>query len=271
MGKQVIINTSKSLSTHWKEIIEYKYLLWNLAYRDFKVRYVQTVLGPLWAIINPIVTSVLLIFIFGRLAKVDTLGYPMIVITMSAMTVWTFISTMISDGGNSLLFGQQIMTKIYFPKILLPLSKSLIGMVDATINFILFAILFFYYNQTISNNIIFFPIVLILIFLTGIFFSILISSLIIRLRDFQYIVPLVLRLGFFLCPISYPASLVPQEYRLLYFLNPIAGLMELTRWSIIKDYPFLTENYISIGMVLIIGIVSLGYFSKIESKIVDYL
>jgi lipopolysaccharide transport system permease protein len=271
LRKEVTIQPPKYFRINWKEIIEYRSLLWNLALRDFKVRYVNTILGSLWAIFNPLVTVVFLVFIFRNLANIKTFGIPMIVFSMAGMVVWTFASSMISEGGNALLSGQNLISKVYFPKIILPLSKAITAAVDTVFNLLILSILLIWYKQSISLNIIYLPLILFVTFLSGLFMSLLVSSLILRYRDFQFIIPIILRLSFFICPISYPSSLVPMDYKVLYFTNPFAGLMELMRWSIFIDYKFDQNIYVSLAMVVILGVVSIAYFSKIESKIVDYL
>jgi lipopolysaccharide transport system permease protein len=251
--------------------LKYKELLWQFAFRDFKVRYVSTYLGSIWAIVNPLISVLILSFVFGNVAKIGSHGVPHLLFTMSAMVVWTYFSSLVGEGSNSILAASHMIKKIYFPKIILPIYKMMNAFVELIIAITILIILFIVFKQNISLKIFYAPIFILSGIVASLGVSIIASVSVVKYRDLQHLIPHIVRLGVYISPIAYPASLVSQKYQWLYFLNPIAGVIEGFRWSLFENYPFSQGIYISIIASMILLILGIIIFSKFEKEIVDLL
>ncbi|MEM9884536.1 MAG: ABC transporter permease [Bacteroidota bacterium] len=273
MSKIIIEAGSLSVRQRLKELAEYRELLWTLAYRDVRVRYAQTAVGFAWAIINPLLQILLLSFVFGTVAKTGTgeSNVPHILYTTAGMCGWVYFSNVLSGASNSIIGAQSMVKKIYFPRLILPLSKALTAFIDLAVMLGIILFLMFIYGIMPTTSILFLPFFLFIAVISGLAVGIWLSALTIRFRDFKQITPLMLRLGMYATPIAYPASAVPEQYQLLFFLNPIAGVVEGVRWSLIGGEE--PSNYIllSFGVVLILFTWGLLYFLKIERSIADII
>ena len=227
MEKKTIINTKAiSYFVSIKELIQYKDLFYVLSAREFKVRYAQTFLGFLWAFIQPLLMLIIFTFIFGYAIKVDTGNVPYPVFVLTGMIAWNYFSLVVNLASRSIINEQNMVKKIYFPRIIIPLSKAGVGLIDFLITLLLLFGVMFYYGITPGINIIWLPFFIILIIISSLAIGIWISALTIRYRDFQHIVPFILQVGMYVTPIAYSASYVPEKYLLMYYiLNPIAGVV----------------------------------------------
>jgi len=271
MEQTIIDSSSKSLFPRFKEIYRYRQLLYSLAWRDIRVKYAQTYIGLLWAFINPIFNLLVLGFVFGRVAKVETAGVPHLLFTAAGLCAWTYFSTLLSEAGSSIIGAQGMIKKIYFPRMVIPLSKALSGLIDFAVVLCCLIVLMIFYGITPGVNIIFLPLFLVLALLAGLGGGILVSALTTRYRDFTFVVPMIVRLGMFLTPIAYSASEVPQQWKLLYFMNPLAGVVEGFRWSLIgvgSPEPYM---FYSIGLLFLLLIFGLWYFARVEKVMADIL
>lgn len=273
MNNHKIVFSAKRPSFHSKitEIWEYRELLWMLAWRDIRVKYAQSFLGFAWAFINPIVTLLLLSFVFGTVAKIDTGGVPHLLYTLAGLCGWTFFAALAADAGRSVLNAQGMVKKIYFPRLILPLSKIFTSLIDFGIVLVCFIFLMIIYQYPLSINLIWAPLFLFLAILTGITAGIWVSALTIRFRDFQHIMPLILRVGMYATPIAFPASAVPAQYQVLFFLNPLAGVVEGMRWSLLGTNDFPPYLWLSLGILLLMFLLGWIYFSRMEQIIADII
>lgn len=270
MSQSTIIDSSqKRININLKEIYAYKDLMFTLALRDLKVKYAQTVLGFIWAGLQPLTTLLIFTLVFGKVAKVDTGNIPYPLFALCGMSAWTYFAFVMSQAGNSIVGAQGMISKIYFPRLIIPLSKSVVGLVDFAITFIFLIGVMIYYGFYPSFNIVFFPFFLILALISGLMVGIWLSALTVRYRDFQQIIPFAVQFGMYATPIAYPATLVPAEYQVIYFLNPMAGVVEGFRWSLLGgEAPgFLT--LISAGLVILLFIGGLFYFRSVEKVMAD--
>ena len=254
---KIIIQSSKGIpKLDLKELIQYKDLFLLLAYRDYRVRYAQTFLGFLWAFIQPFATLLIFIVVFSKAAKVDTSDIPYPLFAICGMAGWTFFAFVLSNSGNSIVGAQQMIQKIYFPKLIIPMAKAIVGFVDFGIAFIFIIIICIYYQFIPSSNIIFLPIFIIITIFAALTVGIWLSALTIRFRDFQHVVPFLVQFGLYATPIGYPAELVtntlPKWASIIYFLNPMAGVVEGFRWSILGGDSPNEYSYISFGMIIIL-------------------
>ncbi|HHZ64470.1 MAG TPA: ABC transporter permease [Flavobacteriales bacterium] len=271
---KTIIKASKGIpKLELKELLQYKDLFILLAYRDYRVRYAQTFLGFFWAFIQPFATLLIFTIVFGKAVKVDTGGIPYPLFAVCGMAAWTFFAFVLSNSGSSIVGAQGMIQKIYFPKLIIPLAKAIVGFVDFGIGFLFISILCIYYNFIPSSNIVFLPIFILITIFSALTIGIWLSALTIRFRDFQHIVPFLVQFGLYATPIAYPADLItntlPKWASILYFLNPMAGVVEGFRWSILGGAPPSDYAYISYAMIFVLFTLGLFYFKKVEETMAD--
>lgn len=256
-----------------KELKHYRDLFYILAYRDLRIRYAQTVLGLLWAILQPMATLIIFVVVFGRAVKVDTgyIPYPLFAIT--GVAAWTYFAFVMKESGSSIIAAQQMVKKIYFPRLVIPLSKALVGFVDFGIALLILVILMVYYQVVPSGNVVFLPIFMLMIIVSALGVGIWLSALTIRYRDFQHVVPFLVQFGLYATPTAYPAQAIlqslPDWLVTLYYLNPMAGVIEGFRWCLLGgDAPSMFA-FLSFGVILIIFVSGLFYFKRIERIMAD--
>lgn len=270
-SKTIITPYRHPLHIPWGELWQYRELLWMLAYRDFRIRYAQTTIGIAWGILQPLLSLLILSFVFGTIAKMPTNGSPHLVYTLTGLTAWTYISQVISEASNAIINAQNMIQKIYFPRIALPLSKALTALVDLLIVLLLLVILLWFYQVPLSPHWYFLPIFILLSICCGLAGGIWLSALTIRFRDFRFITPLLLRLGMFATPIAYSTTAVPADYQTLFYLNPVAGIVDGFRWCILGEMPPSSWAWLSFGLLFFLLITGLVYFNHVEREIADIL
>ncbi len=270
--KTVIENKNGlNIKSRIKELVEYRELLFTLAYRDFKIKYAQTILGVLWAVIEPLFTAILLSFIFNKVAKANTFGVNPILFGLTGMLAWNYFSNVVGQGTDSLITAQNMIKKIYFPKIILPISKAISAIPDMMITLVFTVIFYLIYANSYTYKIVYLPVFITLVILASISLGVWFSALNIRYRDFRHVVPFVIRIGLFATPIAYTALEVPQTYRWLFYLNPMTGIIEGIRWSLFDiktDWELFTISMFTIIVLLLSGFY---FFNKIEKNIADIL
>ncbi|MBA3648957.1 MAG: ABC transporter permease [Chitinophagales bacterium] len=270
--KTVIEAGQSKWKVNLREIFYYRDLLWMLAYRDFKIRYAQTVLGIVWAVIQPVFTLLIFIFVFNKAAKIDSGSIPYPVFAMTGMWAWSYLSYVITQAGQSIINAQQLVTKIYFPRLLIPFSKCLAGLIDFSITFVILLILLISYHVVPPLQIIALPFIIFILILLSLSAGIWLSALTIRFRDFQYIIPFLVQIGLYITPIAYPTSLIPSEYKWIVYLNPMAVLVDAFRWSLL-NIPLPEKQYLlySLSITVLLFVSSIFYFRKTESRIADII
>jgi lipopolysaccharide transport system permease protein len=269
MQKLVIDASKRGLGLNIKELIQYKDLLYTLATRDLKVKYAQTFLGFFWAFLQPTLTVAIFTIVFGRAVKVDTGPIPYPLFALSGMIAWTYFAFVMSQGGNSIIGAQNMVKKIYFPRLIIPISKAMVGLIDLVIVFLFLVILTLFFKYDFSARILYLPIFLLLLIVISLGVGLWLSALTIRYRDFQHIIPFMVQIGLYSTPIAYPSSIIPEKYQLIYHLNPVVGVVEGFRWSIL-NYGYLNEySLISFLIGVAIFISSLFYFKKVEKVMAD--
>jgi len=269
MSKIIIDADKKGIGLNLKEIYQYKDLFFILAYRDLKVRYAQTFLGLLWAVIQPLTTLIIFVLIFGKAVKVNTGAVPYSLFALTGMTAWSYFSFVMSQAGGSIIEAEGMVKKIYFPRLIIPLSKAVVGFVDFGVSFLFLIIFMLFYRFVLPIQIFLLPVFIFLTVLSGLAIGIWLSALTIRFRDFKHVVPFLVQIGLYATPIAYPASLIPEKYLWLYYLNPMAGVTEGFRWCILGTQAPHAYVYYSFVMVLILFVAGLFYFKKVEKVIAD--
>jgi lipopolysaccharide transport system permease protein len=244
-------------------------LLYILTERDIKVRYKQTILGALWAIIQPLFTMLVFTLFFGRLAGMPSDNIPYPIFAYAGLLPWTFFSNAVTNSGNSLVGNSNLITKVYFPRMIIPIATVGAGLVDFTIAFALLVILMIYYGVGLSINIVMFPFLVILTSFLAIGIGMWLSGLNVKYRDIRYALPFVIQLGMFATPIIYPASIVPENWRWVLAFNPLTGIIEGFRSAFFaRPFDWLGLS-ISIVMTFLILIYSAYSFRKMEKSFAD--
>ena len=268
----VVIEPSKSwVALNLRDLWHYRDLLYILTMRDIKVRYKQTALGAAWAIIQPLFTMLVFTIFFGRLAGMPSDGLPYPLFAYAGLLPWTFFANSIGTSGNSLVGNSNLITKVYFPRMVIPIAAVAGGLIDLAIAFVLLVALMFYYGVGLSVNMLLIPIITILISLLATGIGMWMSALNVKYRDIRYVLPFVIQIGMFASAIIYPLSLVPEKWRWLMALNPIAALVEAFRDACFGN-PF---DWTSIGIATLVtfGILAFAafYFRKMERGFADVI
>ena len=266
----VIIEPTRSwLSLKLRDVWQYRELLYFLSWRDVKVRYKQTVIGFLWAIIQPFLKMVVFSIIFGALAKMDSEGFPYPIFLYAGLLPWQFFASSVSRSGESVVASANLIRKVYFPRLIIPIASVGACLVDFAISFIILIILMFYYNITPTVSIFMvLPLVLATIF-TALGVGMLISALNVAYRDFGYIVPFFVQIWMFLTPVVYPIRIIPENWRWLILLNPMSGIVDAYRSAILgKSFEWGSLG-ISMGIAVVIFLCGLMYFRKTERYFAD--
>ncbi len=252
------------------ELWEYRELLYFYVWRELKVRYKQTVVGAAWAVIQPLMTMLVFSLFFGKLAHIPSGGLPYPVFYYSALLPWMYFAGALQNATNRVVDNQYVITKVYFPRLILPLSAVLSGLVDFCISFLMFVAIMIYYRIHPTAAILLLPLFLLLAILTALGVGLWLSALNAIYRDVRYVVPFLVQFWMFASPIVYPSSLVPPKWRALYGLNPLAGVIEGFRWALTgTGNPPGRMLLVSAGAVLVVLVTGTMYFQSMETKIAD--
>jgi len=253
-----------------KELWRYRELAYFLCWRDIKVRYKQTVLGALWAIIQPFFSMVVFTIFFGRMAKVPSDGIPYPIFVYSGLLAWTYFSNALSASGNSLVGSSNLITKIYFPRLIIPGAAALAGLVDFGIASLVMAGLVFYYHFVPGSGILLFPYLVCFTFLLAMGAGLWLSALNVKYRDIRYAIPFLIQMGLFITPVIYPVSILPNKWQWILYLNPMAGLVENYRACILGQTS-INWSVLAISNIitLIILLSGMFYFRRMEKTFAD--
>ena len=269
--------TRRQASKGWswpklRELWEFRELLYFFAWRDIKVRYKQTVMGVLWAIIQPFLTMVIFSLFFGRLANVPSDGVPYPVFSYTGLVPWTFFANALSQASNSLVVNANMVKKIYFPRLALPLATVLAGVVDFALAFIVLLGIMFFYHMVPTINIIWLPFFSLLALVTSIGVSLWLSAMNVQFRDVRYTIPFLTQTWLFLTPIAYPSSSIPEPWQTLYGLNPMAGVVDGFRWALLgTPTPPGAMTAVSTVVALVLLVTGALYFRRMEQSFADVL
>jgi len=255
----------------WRELWAYRELLWVLTTRDIKVRYKQTVLGAGWAILRPFITMVIFSVVFGQLARMPSDGLPYPVFVYAALLPWTFFSTAIATSGQSLVGSAHLVSKVYFPRLIIPLSSVGAGLVDLLISTGVLLLMMLYYGVGWSWNLLAAPLLLLFAIFAALGVGTLLSALTVAYRDFTHLTPFMVQIWMFITPVIFPVSLVPDRWQWVLYLNPMTGLVEGFR-SAFLGRPFdLAGLGISFAIAIAVFLVGVAYFEKVERRFADII
>jgi len=255
----------------WRELWAYRELLWVLTMRDIKVRYKQTVLGAAWAIIRPFITMVIFSVVFGQLAKMPSDGFPYPVFVYAGLLPWTFFAGAIGASGNSLVGSAHLVSKVYFPRLIIPLSSVGAGLVDLLVSTGILLLMMLWYGVGWSVNLLVAPLLLLGVVFISLGVGTLLSALTVAYRDFTHLTPFVIQIWMYITPVIFPVSLVPERWQWLLYINPMTGLVEGFR-SAFLGKPFDLQGLaISFAIAIAVFAIGVAYFEKVERRFADII
>lgn len=265
----IITPPKKWVPVDLKELWAYRELLYIFTWRDVKLRYKQTALGATWAIIQPLFAMVIFTVIFGGFAKIPSEGVPYPLFSLAALLPWTLFAEGLSRSTLSMVQNQNILTKVYFPRLIMPLSGILSPLVDFCVSFSILILMMAYYGFAPTINVIFLPLFILFAVLASLSVGIWLSALNVMYRDFQYTVPFLVQIWLYASPVVYPSSLLPEKWQVLYGLNPMAGVIEGFRWALLGTNPPGAMMWISLLVVLLLLGTGVFYFRRVEQYYAD--
>lgn len=271
---EIIIEAGGSEKHYWRDLWRYRELFYILSWRDIKVRYKQTVIGAAWSIIRPLLTMIIFTFIFGYVAKLPAnTTAPYAIMVYAAMLPWQFFSTALSEASNSLISNSNLISKVYFPRLIIPASTLITAIVDFLISLALMLVLFVYYNYYPSWQVILLPVFLLIAFLASMGAGLYITALNVKYRDFRYIVPFIVQFGLYVSPVGFNSNIVPEKYKLLYYLNPMASVIDGFRWCLLRGDQVIYTKGIFLSAIVTIFFIWLGIykFRKMEKTFADLI
>ena len=270
---EIVIEAGHTEKNYWKDIWRFRELFYILTWRDIKVRYKQTVIGAAWSIIRPVLTMVVLTIVFGKIAKLPSEGAaPYAIMVYAAMLPWQFFANSLSESSNSLVGNANLISKVYFPRMIIPASAVITSFVDFMISFGILIVLMIGYQFVPDWKIILLPLFLVLAFFSAFGIGLWLTALNVKYRDFRYIVPFIVQFGVYISPVGFSSSIVPEKWRLLYSLNPMVGVIDGFRWCILGEHNIYLPGFIlSIGVTVIFMIIGISYFRKTEKRFADHI
>ncbi|MEQ9671590.1 ABC transporter permease [Coleofasciculus sp. G2-EDA-02] len=273
MTQELIIEAGRTEQQYWKDLWRYRELFYFLAWRDILVRYKQTLIGIAWALIRPFLTMVVFTIVFGKLAKLPSEGVPYPILVFAAMLPWQFFSNSLSGCSNSLISNANLIAKVYFPRLIVPASAVIVSFVDFMISGIILLGLMAWYNFLPSWRILTLPFFIIIAFAASMGAGLWLAALNVKYRDFRYIVPFIVQFGLYISPVGFSSTIVPQEWRLVYSLNPMVGVIDGFRWAILGGEAriYLPGFLLSLGLVFGVLASGIWYFRRVERTFADVI
>jgi lipopolysaccharide transport system permease protein len=274
MQPLIIIESGRQERNYWLDLWRYRELFRVLAWRDLSVRYKQTVIGLAWALIRPLLTMLVFTVIFGRIARLPSDGsapYPLLV--MAGMLPWSFFSSGLSEASNSLINNANLVSKVYFPRLIVPIATVVVAFVDFLISFAILIALMAWYDFAPSWQLLLLPLFIALAFLTSVGPALWIAALNVKYRDFRYVIPFIVQFGLYVSPVGFSSNVIPAQWRLLYSLNPMVGVIDGFRWCILGGqsalyWPGLCVSGLVAGFFLWLGVYR---FRKTEKSFADLI
>jgi lipopolysaccharide transport system permease protein len=271
--EELIIEAGRTEGQYWKDLYRYRELFYFLSWRDILVRYKQTVIGIAWAVIRPFLTMVVFTIVFGKLAKLPSEGAPYPILVFSAVLPWQFFANALSETSNSLIGNANLISKIYFPRLIIPASSVITSFVDFLISGVILVALMIWYQFVPGWRVLTLPFFVAIAFTASMGCGLWLAALNVKYRDFRYIIPFIVQFGLFISPVGFSSSIVPGKWRLLYSLNPMVGVIDGFRWAIIGGGTLIywPGFVLSLSLVVIIVVTGFLYFRKTEKTFADVI
>jgi lipopolysaccharide transport system permease protein len=277
MSFEIFIEPGRTEKNYWKDLWRYRELFYILSWRDLKVRYKQTFIGIAWSVLRPLLTMMIFTFVFGQIAKFPSGGikYPLLV--FAGLLPWQFFAAGLTEASNSLIGNERLISKVYFPRLIIPAASVITSLVDFLISLGLMFLLLAWYGTVPSINLVFLPVFIVMAFLSSFGVGIWLTSLNVKYRDFKHVVPFLVQIGLYISPVAFLSTkameMIPEKYRLLYYLNPMAGVIDGFRWCFFGDKLPLYWNgmFISLAVILVFLFIGIRTFRKMEKSFADLI
>ena len=274
MSQQIIIEPGNTSRNYWKDLWRYRELFYILSWRDVKVRYKQTVIGAAWSVIRPLLTMIIFTIVFSKVAKLPAgVDAPYAIMVYAAMLPWIFFSTSLAEASMSLIGNSNLITKVYFPRMIVPTASIITSLVDFLISFCLLFILFLWYGYFPSWQILVLPVFLLMAFVASVGAGLFVTALNVKYRDFRYIIPFIVQFGLYISPVGFNSNVIPEKWRLVYALNPMVGVIDGFRWCLLRGEQVIYWDAmaVSVGMSLILFVFGIRQFRKMEKSFADLI
>ena len=269
---KLVIEAGKANRQYFKDLLAYRELFLLLAWRDVLVRYKQTVIGVAWSVLRPLLTMIVFTIVFGRLAKMPSEGVAYPILVYVALLPWQFFSTTVSEGGNSLVNNASMISKVYFPRVIIPTTAMIVSLVDFLISLLILSALMVWYQHVPTWRIVFLPVFLGLAGIAAMGVTYLISALNVKYRDFRHVLPFIIQFGLYISPVGFSSIVVPENWRLVYSLNPMVGVIDGFRWAIIGNTPMFWPGFLlSVGLAILLLSIGFGFFRRMEREFADVI
>ena len=278
MSFEVFIEPGRAERNYWKDLWRYRELFYILSWRDLKVRYKQTMIGVVWSVLRPLLTMMIFTFVFGQIAKFEAppgVKYPVLV--FAGLLPWQFFAAGLTEASNSLVGNERLISKVYFPRMIIPAASVITSLVDFLISLGLMFILLIWFRVVPSVNLIFLPLFIVMAFFASFGIGLWLTALNVKYRDFKHVVPFIVQLGLYISPVGFlsneASKMIPEKFRLLYYLNPMAGVIDGFRWCFFGDKTPINWNGMLISLAVIIFFLLIGIrtFRKMEKSFADLI
>jgi lipopolysaccharide transport system permease protein len=267
---RIVIKPGKREKNYWLDIWTFRELFYILAWRDLKVRYKQTVIGTAWSVIRPLLTTLIFTVVFSRVAKLNApTGVPYPILVFCGMLPWQFFANGLSEASNSLIGNSNLVSKVYFPRIIIPASSIITSFADFGISLLLLFAMMAVYQFVPDPKILLLPLFILMTLAAAFGVGLYVTALNVKYRDFRYIIPFIVQIGLYITPVGFSSSIVPEKWRLWYSLNPMVGIVDGFRWCIIGEELYLPGLGFSCAVILIFLALGISYFRKTENSFAD--
>jgi lipopolysaccharide transport system permease protein len=278
MSFEVFIEPGRAEKNYWKDLWRYRELFYILSWRDLKVRYKQTVIGVVWSVLRPLLTMMIFTFVFGKMANLKPPpGVEYAILVFAGLLPWQFFAAGLTEASNSLVGNERLISKVYFPRMIIPAASVITSLVDFFISLGLMFLLMFWYSTVPSFNLIFLPLFIMMAFFASFGVGLWLTALNVKYRDFKHVVPFLVQIGLYLSPVGFTSDkasmMIPEKFRILYYLNPMAGVIDGFRWCFFGDKTPLNWNGMLISLAVIIFFLLIGIrtFRKMERSFADLI
>jgi len=270
---RLIIEAGRAERQYWRDLWRYRELFYFLAWRDLLVRYKQTVVGVAWSLIRPLLTMFVLTVVFGKLGKMPSAGVPYPLLVFCGMLPWQFFANALAESGNSLVANSNLISKVYFPRLVVPASSVITSFVDFIISAVFLVVLMFWYQFVPPATVLLLPFFVLLAFAASFGVGLWIAALMVEYRDFRIIVPFIVQFGLYVSPVGFLSTVVPEQFRLLYSLNPIVGVIDGFRWCLLggQQELYWPGQAVSLLAVVILVTTGIAYFRRVEKTFADVI
>jgi lipopolysaccharide transport system permease protein len=271
--QELLIEHGRAEKNYWGDLWRYRELFYILAWRDISVRYKQTAIGVIWAILRPFLGMVIFTVVFGRIAKMPSNGIPYPILVFAAMLPWQFFSQALLEASNSLINNTNLVSKVYFPRLIIPAGTVITSLVDLLISATLLGILMICFSFLPDWRVLTLPLFTLLAFLAALGPGLLLAALNVKFRDFRYVVPFIAQFGLFVSPVGFSSEVIPQNWRLIYSLNPMVGVIDGFRWAICHSHShiYIPGFMLSVSVIAVFLWLGIWYFRKTEKGFADVI